>query len=42
MLISADAGVREKAARVNATACLQKPFTVEQLIGAIQAGLSAA
>src|SRR5687768_6498092 len=42
VLISADAGVREKAARVSAAACLQKPFTVEQLIGAIQAGLSAA
>jgi CheY-like chemotaxis protein len=40
VLISADAGVQEKAARVRATACLQKPFTIEQLIDAIQAGLS--
>jgi CheY-like chemotaxis protein len=40
VLISADAGVQEKAARVKAIAGLQKPFTVEQLIGAIQAGLS--
>ena len=42
VLISADAGVEEKAARVSATACLQKPFTVDQLIDTIQAGLSAA
>jgi CheY-like chemotaxis protein len=42
VLISADAGVRAKAAHVKAAACLQKPFTVEQLIGAVQAGLSAA
>lgn len=40
VLMSADAGVREKAARVAATACLQKPFTMDDLLGAIQAGLS--
>jgi CheY-like chemotaxis protein len=42
VLISADSGVQEKAARVSATACLQKPFTVDQLIDVIQAGLSTA
>jgi CheY-like chemotaxis protein len=41
VLMSADAGVGEKAARVAATAYLQKPFTMDDLLGAIQAGLSA-
>ena len=40
VLMSADAGVPEKAARVRATAYLQKPFTIDQLMSALQAGLS--
>jgi DNA-binding response OmpR family regulator len=41
VLMSAGAGVRDKAARVGAAAYLQKPFTMDDLLEAIQAGLSA-
>src|SRR3954471_16439814 len=42
VLISADVGVREKAARVGAAAYLQKPFSVDELLDVIQASLPAA
>ena len=42
VLMSADTGVKEKAARVRAIAYLQKPFTMDQLMSAIEAGLSGA
>jgi DNA-binding response OmpR family regulator len=41
VLMSADAGVCKKATRVRASAYLEKPFTMDELMGAIQAGLTA-
>jgi CheY-like chemotaxis protein len=39
VLISADVGVREKAARVGAVASLQKPFSIDELMRAVNGGL---
>jgi DNA-binding response OmpR family regulator len=42
VLISADVGLREKAAKVGAAAYLLKPFGVDELIAAVNASLSPA